>query len=389
MRIVEARARTAPAGSAIRSGAISFTEMTTSVLALVTDQRWDGAPLVGFGFCPNGRYGPTGLLTDRLLPRLLGADPAELLADDGENLEPRRVRAILMRNEKPGGHGDRSTAVGAIDMAVWDIVAKRLDLPLHRLLARRHGDGQPDPSVAVYAAGGYYRPDGDERALRDEMRRYLDLGFTSVKMKIGGASLDEDLRRVEAVIQVVGDPSAVAVDSNGGLDRERALAYAAGLAPYGLKWWEEPCDPLDLELHAEIASRYPHPLATGENLFALVEVRNLLRHGGLRPALDVLQVDPPLAYGLVEYVDIVACAEAAGWLRRRFVPHGGHLVGLAAGAGLRLGGMEAYTEAHGPFSRLADRLQLEGGRLRPPEVPGVGLEQVTGLRDHLRDLLAS
>lgn len=388
MRIVDARVRTAAVGSAIRNGAISFTGMTTSVLALVTDQRWDGGPLVGFGFCPNGRYAPTGVLEDRLLPRLLAADPADLLADDGETLEPRRVRAVLMRDEKPGGHGDRSMAVGAIDMAVWDIVAKRLDLPLHRLLAHRHGDGRADPSVAVYAAGGYYRPDAGDRALRDEMLRYLDLGFTSVKMKIGGAPLAEDLRRVEAVIEVVGDAAAVAVDSNGGLERDRALAYADGLSPYGLRWWEEPCDPLDLALHAEIADRYPHPLATGENLFALVEVRNLLRHGGLRPALDVLQVDPPLAYGLVEYVDIVACAEAAGWSRRSFVPHGGHQVGLAAAAGLRLGGMEVYPEAHGPLGRLADRLQVEAGRLRPPDVPGVGFEQVTGLRDHLRRLLA-
>lgn len=389
MRIVDARVRTAPVASPIRSGAISFSEMTTSVLALVTDQRRDGGPLVGFGFCPNGRYAPTGLLADRLLPRLLGTPPADLVADDGENLEPRRVRAALMRNEKPGGHGDRSMAVGAIDMAVWDIVAKRLDLPLHRLLARRHGDGRPAASVPVYAAGGYYRRDGGERALQEEMRRYLDMGFTSVKMKIGGAPLAEDLRRVEAVIQVVGDASAVAVDSNGGLDRERALAYAASLAPYGLRWWEEPCDPLDLELHAEIASRYPHPLATGENLFALVEVRNLLRHGGLRPALDLLQVDPPLAYGLVEYVDIVACAEAAGWSRRSFIPHGGHQVGLAAAGGLRLGGMEAYPEAHGPFGRLADRLRVENGFLRLPDVPGVGFEEVAGLRDHLHHLMAS
>lgn len=379
--------KTASAGSAIRSGAIGFEGMTTSLLAIVTDQRWDGGPLVGFGFSPNGRYAPTGLLRDRFLPRLLAAEPSRLLDEEGENLDPRRVRSVLMENEKPGGHGDRATAIGVIDMAVWDIVGKLAGLPLYRLLAERYGDGSFDETVSVYAAGGYYRPGAGVRELQEEMRRYLDLGFTSVKIKVGGAPLGEDIRRLEAVLDVVGSPGTVAVDSNGRLDRETALRYAQALTRYELGWWEEPCDPLDLELHAELARCYPRPIGTGENLFALAEVRNMLRHGGLRPALDLLQVDPALAYGLVEYLDILSCAEAAGWSRRRFLPHGGHQLGLGAAAGLRLGGMEAYPEAHQVFGRFADALPVEAGSVRLPAAPGIGIEEVGGLRSRLYGLL--
>jgi D(-)-tartrate dehydratase len=90
-------------------------------------------------------------------------------------------------NEKPGGHGERSVAVGVIDMAVWDAVAKIEGKPLYRLLAERYNGGACDERVFVYAAGGHYYPGKDLQALRDEMRRYLDSGYSVVKMKIGGA----------------------------------------------------------------------------------------------------------------------------------------------------------------------------------------------------------
>ena len=97
----------------------------------------------------------------------------------------------MMTNEKPGGHGERSVAVGTIDMAVWDAVAKIAGKPLFRLLAERHGV-KANPRVFVYAAGGYYYPGKDLSALRGEMRGYLDRGYNVVKMKIGGAPIDED-----------------------------------------------------------------------------------------------------------------------------------------------------------------------------------------------------
>src|SRR5258708_6718338 len=222
--------------------------MTVSVLALITDVMREGRPVVGFGFNSNGRYAPSGLLRDRFIPRLKAADPEALVDEGGENLDPMRIWDAVMRNEKPGGHGERSVAVGVLDMAVWDAVAKIAGLPLFRLLANRFRGGVFDDKVFVYAAGGYYYPEKDLSALQNEMRGYLDLGYSVVKMKIGGAPLPVDLRRIEAVLKILKNSNQLAVDANGRFDLEKAIAYAKALAPYLLRWYEEPGDPLDFEL---------------------------------------------------------------------------------------------------------------------------------------------
>src|SRR5258705_795941 len=177
--------------------------MTVSVLALVTDVMRQGKPVVGFVFNTNGGYAPSGLLRDRFIPRLRAAEPRALVDEGGENLDLVRVWDVVMRNEKPGGHGERSVAVGVLDMAVWDAVAKIAGLPLYRLLADRFRGGVFDDRVFVYAAGGYYYPDKDLSTLQNEMQGYLDLGYSTVKIKIGGAPLSEDLRRIEAVLKML------------------------------------------------------------------------------------------------------------------------------------------------------------------------------------------
>src|SRR5215467_6703519 len=192
VRIVDVCEITKPISSPIRNAYIDFTRMTTSLVAVVTDVRRDGRRVVGYGFNSNGRYGQGGLIRERFVPRLMEADPKSLLNEAGDNLDPDRIWAVLMKNEKPGGHGERSVAVGTLDMAVWDAVAKIAGKPLFRLLAERHGR-TADPRVFVYAAGGYYYPGKGLEQLRAEMRSYLDRGYNVVKMKIGGASLAEDL----------------------------------------------------------------------------------------------------------------------------------------------------------------------------------------------------
>jgi len=174
------------------------------------------------------------------------------------------------------------------------------------------------------------------------MAGYLDVGYTVVKLKIGGASLAEDLARVEAVAEVVGDPGRVAVDANGRFDRATALEYAHALESYGLWWYEEAGDPLDYEIGAELAQAYAPPLATGENLFSMPDARNLVRYGGMRPDRDWLQMDPVLSYGIVEYLRTLDMLEDHGWSPRRCIPHGGHQVALNIAAGLGLGGNESY-----------------------------------------------
>lgn len=374
VKIVDIRETVVPIKSDIRNAYIDFSQMTVSVLALVTDVVRDGKRVIGYGFNSNGRYAPSGLLRDRFIPRLRAAPPEAILDDTSENLDPHRIWAVLMRNEKPGGHGERSVAVGVLDMAVWDAAAKIAGLPLYRLLADRYRAGHFDNKVFVYAAGGYYYPDKDLSALQNEMGGYLALGYSVLKMKIGGAPLDEDLRRIESVLKLLKSPDQLAVDANGRFDFNTAASYARALAPYGLRWYEEPADPLDYELQAKLAVHYPGSMATGENLFSLQDARNLIRYAGLRPDRDVLQFDCALSYGLVEYLRILEMLREHGWSPTRCIPHGGHQMSLNIAAGLGLGGNESYPGIFQPFGGFADGILIEDSYVRLPEIPGIGFE---------------
>ncbi|MGE5516253.1 MAG: mandelate racemase/muconate lactonizing enzyme family protein [Bacteroidota bacterium] len=374
MRIVDIREKTFSIASPMANAYIDFSKMTCSVVAVVTDVVRDGRPVIGYGFNSNGRYGAGGLLRERFLPRLAQAKPESLLNDAGDNLDPFRIWDTLMSNEKPGGHGERSVAVGTVDMAVWDAVAKIKGVPLWKHLADTYRGGVADDRVWVYAAGGYYHPGKDLTTLQDEMRSYRDRGYRVVKMKIGGASLDEDLRRIEAVIQVVGSGANLAVDVNGRFDLDTAIRTGEALKPYGLFWYEEVGDPLDYALQAELAKHYDLPMATGENLFSHQDARNLIRFGGMRPDRDFLQFDCALSYGLVEYLRTLDMLKDHGWSSRRVVPHGGHQMSLNIAAGLHLGGNESYPDVFKPFCGFADGIAVEDGYVTLPQVPGIGFE---------------
>ncbi len=374
MRIVDIRETVVPIKSQIRNAFIDFSQMTVSVLALITDVVRDGKPIVGFGFNSNGRYAPSGLLRERFIPRLKSADAESLLNDARDNLDPGRVWDVLMRNEKPGGHGERSVAVGVIDMAVWDATAKIAGVPLYKLLADRYRGGKIDANVFVYAAGGYFYPGKDLTALQTEMSGYLDLGYSVVKMKIGAVPLAEDLKRIEAVLKIVKTPDQLAVDANGRFDLDTAIAYAKALAPYGLRWYEEAGDPLDYELQAKLAPFYPGAMATGENLFSLQDARNLIRYAGLRPDRDILQFDCALSYGLVEYLRILQMLKEYGWSPERCIPHGGHQMSLNIAAGLGLGGNESYPGIFQPFGGFADGIPVANSYVKLPDIPGIGFE---------------
>ena len=289
MKIVSAHETAIPISSSMSNAFIDFSTMDCSILALVTDMVVEDKPLVGYGFNSNGRYSAGEILRRRILPRLLDAPTDTILDEDGE-LSPPRAWDVMMRNEKPGGHGERSVAVGVVDMALHDLAAKIAGVPLYRWISDKYGDGDPDDSVFVYAAGGYYAPGKTDRDLQDEIRRFLDAGYEVVKMKIGGAHLAEDLRRIEAVLEVLnGDGSRLAVDVNGRFDLDTALEYGRALDPYGLFWYEEVGDPLDFRLNATLSEHYNGPIATGENIFSLQDARNLVRYGGMRPDRDYIQ----------------------------------------------------------------------------------------------------
>jgi len=391
MRITSIRQGVVPISSSIANAYIDFSKMTASVVA-VTVESGDGRSATGYGFNSNGRYAQPGLLAERFIPRLEAVGELPAHADGG--FDPIPAWTAMMKNEKPGGHGDRSVAVGVLDMALWDAAAKLAGVPLWKLLADRYNQGRADDQAWVYAAGGYYQPGKDVEALVEEMKRYLGLGYSVVKMKIGGSpgmglreALLLDLQRIEAVLKLLdGAGHRLCVDLNGRFGLHAALSYGAAMQGFGLRWYEEPLDPLDYSTHATLAEHYAPPLATGENLFSMLDARNLIRHGGLRPDRDVLQFDPALSYGLVEYLRTLEMLREHGWSPRRCVPHGGHQFALNIAAGLGLGGNESYPEVFAPFGGFADSTPVENSRIRMPEIPGIGFEAKSGLYAVLRDL---
>jgi len=384
-RIIDVLEVTKPISSPIRNAYIDFSKMTASLVAVVTNVHRHGRRVVGYGFNSNGRYGQGGLIRERFANRIKEADPATLLDANGTNIDPDRVWSTLMTNEKPGGHGERSVAVGTIDMAVWDAVAKIADVPLFQLLADQSGR-KANRRVFVYAAGGYYYPGKDNNALRAEMRGYLNRGYNVVKMKIGGAPLSEDCARIEAVLQEIGSQAQLAVDANGRFNLQTALAYAERLKDYPLFWYEEAGDPLDYQLQAVLSEAYPGAMATGENLFSHQDARNLLRYGGMRPDRDWLQFDCALSYGLCEYKRTLAALKEHGWSPGRCIPHGGHQMSLNIAAGLGLGGNESYPDLFQPYGGFPDGVKVEEGHVLMPELPGIGFEGKSDLIRVMREL---
>lgn len=388
MKIVRVVERPLKLQSNISNAFVNFAHHTVSLLAIVTDQVVDGRPVVGLSFNSIGRYAQSGILQDRMIPRLLAADPDLLLQDDGRLLCPAKVSKLVLKDEKPGGHGDRAHALSAIELAVWDLNAKLNGEPVWRSIARHYRREETmEDTVSVYAAGGYYYPEENHGALKAELAAYRQQGFTRFKIKIGGASLDTDLRRIEAALEIAGDGANLAVDANGRLDLSQALIYGRALQPYGLMWFEEAGDPLDYELNSRLAEIYSGPIATGENLFSAMDVKNLVLFGGMRPERDIFQMDSGLSYGVTEYVRMLEEIESRGFSRRQAFPHGGQLLALHVVAGLALGGCEVYPAIFQPMGGFADDMRIEEGRVRLSDAPGFGLEAKSNLIAQFADML--
>jgi L-alanine-DL-glutamate epimerase-like enolase superfamily enzyme len=373
MRIVDIRERPIRI-SRYRDPHIPSGGLTTSLVAIVTDAVRTGQPVVGYGFASIGRYAQSGLIRERFAPRLLRAATRDITTDDGANLDPFRAWTVMMTGEKPGGHGERCVAVGTLDMALWDAAAKIADMPLHQFLAGRLSRNVTARHVPVYASGGYPYPDNDIAALGEEIRHFADLGFTHAKIKIGGAPLDHDLRRIEAAAAQLAGSEYLAVDAMNTYDPDMSLIAASALARFGLWWFEDICDPLDFATHARVAARYDPPIAAGEALFSAAEATLLDRYAGLRRTRDILLFDPVHCYGLPGYLQVIDTLTAAGWPRRAFQPHGGHLFSLHLVAALGLGGAEVNPLAFRPFHGPPPALEVNAGRIHLPDVPGIGFE---------------
>jgi L-alanine-DL-glutamate epimerase-like enolase superfamily enzyme len=387
MRIVDIRETAIPLKSNLANSSFDFSEMTTSVVAVITDVTRDGKPVVGYAFNSTGRYACGAAMRERFIPRILRAAPDSLLDTSGENFDPQKILVCMMQREKAGADAERSIAIGTIEVAVWDAVAKIAEQPLHQVLADRYSGGKVAEKVFCYVGGGWYAPGQTFADVQDEMKRHLGAGYTMVKMKVGGLPLADDVRRIEAVKSVLGN-AQLAVDANCKFGRDEALAYAKALAPFRLRWFEEPCHPVDYALMAELAGTYDAPLATGENLYSTQDVENLVHFGGWRRDRDIIQIDPPQAYGIAQYGRTVAMLERHGWLRSALFPHGGNQMSLAIAAGFGLGGAESYPGVFGDFGGFADDARVEGGYITLSKRPGIGFEGQERLYRIMRTLAA-
>jgi L-alanine-DL-glutamate epimerase-like enolase superfamily enzyme len=388
MKIINIRHASAPLSSTMSNAILNFKAMTTNVVAVETDVVMNGEPVIGYGFSSNGRYAQPGLLATRFVPRLEEADPKSLLNDAGENFSPQAIWATLMSNEKPGGHGERCYCIGALDTAIWDLHCKIAEKPLWKILSDRYNGGEYDEKVLVYPGGGYYNPGKDVEILRAEMRSYREQGYRICKMKVGAVPLSEDMKRVEAAADELGTGENLAVDVNGRFNLEQAIEFGKAIEPLKLAWYEEPGDPLDYHLNAQLIQNYSGAIATGENLFSHQDMNNLMRFGGMRPDVDWIQPDPSLCYGLTENLVMLDEAAKMGWSRRRFLPHGGHQLGLHMASGLQLGGTESYPGVFAPFGGFEDDSEVVDGYVTlPADQPGIGMELKSDLMDEMRRVL--
>ena len=371
-----------PIGSEAANAAISFTSMTAS--AVVIKVETSKGQFQGLGFSSFGRYGHGGLLKERFIPRLLNAHPEEFVDGATGEYSMSRFWDILMQNEKEGGHGERSGAVGVLESAMWDALAKSRDLPLWALLERDIGhlndEATPAGQTVVYGSGGHYHSGKtDLTSVADETRITLDAGYAWFKLKVGGSSEAIDKARIETAIEASGNPNLIAVDLNCAFGNINTGISPQDIDNFFPRWVEEPVDPLDYRGLATAAEALKCPIATGENIFSAADVKNLLFYGGLRPGRDILQMDIVLSYGLTEFIRMINVAEGMGWTRRDFIPHAGHQFALHVSAGLGLGGHETATVMGGPFSGVSDDTRIDKGIAYLSDLPGVGIENKPAL----------
>ena len=386
MNIVDIREGAVKLESKLRNAAFSFDEMTTSVVAVVTDVMRNGKPVVGYAFNSTGRYACGAQMRDRFIPRVLKAHDAGKVTLDPAGFDPEAFLAAMMIGEKPGGDMERSVGIGTIEVAIWDAVAKIAQVPAYQMIADRYRGGQIQSDVFCYVGGGWYLPGKGIPQLLDEVRRYLDWGYTLIKIKVGGLSLADDLARIEAVVNLLGEPKRLALDANCGIGADRRASYAQALRPLGLRWFEEPAHPVDYQGNREFIEMYGGAVATGENLFSVEDIINLARYGGMRPGLDIIQCDTPQSYGIGTLARMLAVLGTMGWSARDVLPHGGNMMSLNFAAGFGLGMCEAYPDAFGVFSGYADDLMLKEGILRVGDWEGFGFERQNDLIGLMRKI---
>jgi len=297
--------------------------------------------------------GGTSLIQSDLLPRIRGENPFYV-----ERIWDRMYR----HNRKPVAKGEYIRAMGAVDIAVWDIIGKALDLPVYKVL------GAYSERIRVYAAGGYYEEGKGLKELATEMEGYVREGFRAVKMKIGGEPLAVDVERVRAVRDAVGPGVDVLLDANNRWNAYEAIRFGRAVEKYDPFWFEEPVEPDDFAGCAEVKHVLDIPIVAGENEFTRWGCRELIE----ARSCDILNLDTVIAGGITEYRKIAALASAH---HVPVAPHGNPFMAvhlLASTPNTLI--METYPAIESKFNLALPLFPVKDGYINAPEKPGLGID---------------
>ncbi len=314
-----------------------------SQLEIYTDQGITGRSLSG----------RNSIIENQLLARIQGENPFYI-----ERIWDRMYR----HNRKPVAKGEYIRAMGAVDIAIWDIIGKALNLPVYKVL------GAYNEKLRVYAAGGYYQEGKGPKELAAEMEGYVSEGFRAVKMKVGWGPMRQDAERVRAVRDAVGPDIDVLLDANNAWNAYDAIRFGRMVEKYEPYWFEEPVEPDDFTGCAEVKNALDIPIVAGENEFTRWGCRDLIEHR----SCDILNLDTVIAGGITEYRKIAALASAH---HIPVAPHGDpfmavHLLASTPNALI----METYPGVQHKYNPALPLFPVKDGYVTAPTKPGIGID---------------
>ncbi|PZG20081.1 L-talarate/galactarate dehydratase [Nonomuraea aridisoli] len=308
----------------------------------------DGHEGVGFSYSKRAGGPAQYAHAKEVGENLLGQDPSDI----GKVYD-----TLLWAGASVGRSGVATQALAAIDIALWDLKAKRAGLPLAKLL------GAYRDSVRTYnTSGGFLHAPIEE--VKERAARSLAGGIGGIKIKVGQPDMKEDLRRLAAVREHIGEDTPLMVDANQQWDRPSALRFGRAVEELGLVWIEEPLDAYDAEGHAQLAAALDTPIATGEMLSSVAEHVRLIE----ARAADIIQPDAPRVGGITPFLRLATLADHAGL---QLAPHFAMEIHLHLAAAYPREPWVEHFEWLNPL--FNERLETRDGRMIVPDRPGLGL----------------
>lgn len=323
-----------------------------------TDEGITGYATTNFGRIPRGVFLLKALIEEELAPAVTGIDPFFVRMARGQLWDAAHYHGV---------EGLAQFGIAALDIAIWDIVGKKLGLPCAKVA------GACRDRIPAYAMVGWYYD--DERAFIRRCEEAVEEGFGALKIKVGRYDLKDDLARIRLVRDAVGDDIRLMVDANQALDFPEAIRRGRAYEELGIYWFEEPMPPQLAAQHTRLCDALDIPIAIGENHYTRFQFYELIRQG----MADIVQPDNRRAGGFTEWIEIGAIADAAG------IPLASHGGGPANVNMLCVLPNAIYLESgslKGENRMLKHRMRMVDGALLLPDAPGMGTEVDEDYVDH-------